>query len=146
LYGIPQLLNHPFFGLGMGALYRPFISKIDGYGNMGPHYTHNGHLWIAMKGGLFAWLALMAFLIIFIVQGLKKWRQVTDPSMQSLALGFSLVGLSVIIASILHPIIITLFWTPLLGIIFGINHVIFKLYTGETETVQTEALPAEYQT
>jgi len=99
-----------------------------------------------MKGGLLAWLALMAFLIIFIVQGLKKWRQVTDPSMQSLALGFSLVGFSVIIASILHPIIITLFWTPLLGIIFAINHVIFKLYIEEAETPQPEALSTGYQT
>lgn len=146
MYGIPQLLNHPFFGLGMGALYRPFISKIDGYGNMGPHYTHNGHLWVAMKGGLLTWLALMAFIAIFIVQGLKKWRQVKDPSMQSLSLGFTLVGLSVIIGSILHPIIITIFWTPLLGIIFAINHVIFKLYTEDAEAPPVEPLPNAYQT
>lgn len=130
-YGLPQIAKHPFFGLGMGAQYRPFISQIDGWGNMGPNYTHNGHLWIAMKGGLLSWISLMIFMVMFIVDGFKKWRKIQDPDKQSLALGFTLVAVSIIVASILHPIIITFFWTPLLGIIFAINHVLFKLYSEE---------------
>jgi O-antigen ligase len=111
----------------MGANFRPYLSEIDGWGSMGPHYTHNGHLWIAMKAGLLSWFSLLIFMVAFIVEGFKNWRKVIDPNKQSLALGFTLVGVSIIIGSILHPIIMTLAWTPLLGIIFGINHVIFKL-------------------
>ena len=130
-YGLPQIAQNPFFGLGMGAKYRPFISQIDGYGNMGPHYTHNGHLWIAMKAGLLSWISLITYLVMVIVDGFKKWQRVEDPDKQSLALGFTLVAVSIILASILHPIIITFFWTPLLGIIFAVNHLIFKLYLPE---------------
>ena len=140
-YGLPQIAEHPFFGLGMGADYRPYIEALDGYGSLGPHYTHNGHLWIAMKGGLLSWLSLMVFMVIFIVKGFLNWKKVKDPDMQSLALGFTLVAVSIIIASILHPIIMTLFWTPLLGIIFAINHVIFKFYVqDEKDESQEESL------
>ena len=127
-YGLPQIASNPVLGLGMGALYRPFIPQIDGWGNMGPHYTHNGHLWIAMKAGLLSWFALLSFMGMFIANGFKKWKRVKDPEMQSLALGFTLVAVSVLFGSILHPMIITFFWTPLLGVIFAINHVIFRLY------------------
>ena len=81
-YGLPQIANHPIFGLGMGALYRPFIPQIDGWGTMGPHYTHNGHLWIAMKGGLLSWFAMLSFMGMFIVNGFKNWKKVENPEMQ----------------------------------------------------------------
>jgi hypothetical protein len=143
-YGLPQVAANPFMGLGMGAYYRPFIPQIDGWGSMGPHYTHNGHLWIAMKGGLLAWFSMIVFMLMFIVQGFKNWQKIADPEKQSLTLGFTLVAVSIILGSILHPIIITLFWTPLLGMIFAVNHVIFKLYLEEetkTQEKRSELIP-----
>jgi hypothetical protein len=55
-----------------------------------------------------------------------------------LLLVVSLVGLSVFFASILHPIYMTLFWTPLLGISLGLNDVIQKLY-GSTDSTANPA-------
>jgi len=127
-YGIPQILKHPVLGVGPGANYRPFLENIDYPEFAGQRYSHNGHLWIAVKTGLPGWFFALSFLITFIVQGFKNWRKILDVRFQSIYLGFTLVGLSVLLASILHPIIITIFWTPLLGISLGINPVLLKLY------------------
>ncbi|NSW52429.1 MAG: O-antigen ligase family protein [Anaerolineae bacterium] len=145
-YGLPQIANHPLFGLGLGSNYRPFIEGIDYTEFQGQGYTHNGHLWIAMKTGLVGWFFFLTFLITFITNGFRNWRAVSNPRMQTIYLGFTLVGLSILLASILHPIVMTIFWTPVIGTFLGINDVIFRLYGSEESSVQVAAMPVSQPT
>ncbi|MCD4753649.1 MAG: hypothetical protein K8R40_11305 [Anaerolineaceae bacterium] len=100
-----------------------------------------------MKTGLVGWFFFLTFLITYIVDGFKKWRSINDIHLQSIFLGSTLAGLSILLASILHPIIMTIFWTPLIGIMIGINSVILNLNpsaeTTTEETISPNVLPQE---
>ena len=126
-YGFPQILAHPVFGLGLGAAYRPTLQNIDYAGFYGEKYTHNGLLWIAMKTGVIGFVLIMLVFIIPIVQGLKNWRKINDPLLQSVFLGTTLLLIGLMIGTNIHPLIITTFWTPLLGIFMGLNQSILNI-------------------
>ena len=126
-YGLPQVANHPILGLGLGARYRPYVYGIDYEAFDGRAYTHSAHLWIAMKTGLVGYLFFIIFSIAFLWRGFKYWRSIVNPDMRSIYLGFTLAYLGVLIGSITHPIAMTLYWTPIIGLMLGINEVILRL-------------------
>jgi O-antigen ligase len=126
-YGFRQVQQHPILGLGLGAEYRPAVFGIDHEYFDGRGYTHNAHLWLAVKTGLVGYLLFMWLAVLFVWRGFKRWNQVEDGHLKSVVLGTSLAMAGLIIAGILHPIFMTLFWTPLLGWMFGVNEVIYRL-------------------
>lgn len=126
-YGLEQIQNHPVIGLGLGAEYRPLVHDVDDEYFDGRGYTHNAHLWLAMKTGLVGYLLFMWLMIAFIARGFRRWHQITDEYLRSIVLGTTLAFLGLVIASILHPIFMTLFWSPLLGTMLGVNEVIYRL-------------------
>jgi O-antigen ligase len=126
-YGFRQVQQHPIIGLGLGAEYRPAVFGIDHEYFDGRGYTHNAHLWLAVKTGLVGYLLFMWLAVLFVWRGFKHWNQIEDGHLKSVVLGTSLAMAGLIIAGILHPIFMTLFWTPLLGWMFGVNEVIYRL-------------------
>ena len=128
IYGLPQVAAHPFMGLGLGAKYRPEVYSIDDEAKNTQHYTHNSHLWVAMKTGLIGYALLLLMSFTFIWRGFSYWSRIYDPYMSGIALGFALAYLSAFIAGLIHPIFVTLFWTPILGTMMGINEVIYRIY------------------
>jgi len=115
-------------GLGLGAKYRPEVYSIDDEAKNTQHYTHNSHLWVAMKTGLIGYALLLLMSFTFIWRGFSYWSRISDPYMSGIALGFALAYLSAFIAGLIHPIFVTLFWTPILGTMMGINEVIYRIY------------------
>jgi hypothetical protein len=126
-YGFRQVQQHPVLGVGLGADYRPAVFGIDDEYFDGRGYTHNAHLWLAVKTGLVGYLLFMWLAVLFVWRGFKHWNQIEDGHLKSVVLGTSLAMAGLIIAGILHPIFMTLFWTPLLGWMFGVNEVIYRL-------------------
>lgn len=127
IYGLPQIAAHPIMGLGLGAKYRPEVFTID-YGNVNlQHYTHNSHLWVAMKTGLVGYFLLLVISFIFVWRGFSHWSHITNHFWGGVSLGLSLAYLSAFIAAMIHPIYVTLFWTPILGTMMGINEAIYRL-------------------
>lgn len=125
-YGIPQMMSNPVFGIGMGALYRPYVAEIDHVNFDGRHYSHNGHLWIAMKTGLVGFFFWVWFGIAFVARGLKKWRLIKDLRYRGFVLGSTLVFLSIMFGTIAHPITMTLFWLPIITLMMGISEVLIQ--------------------
>ncbi len=128
VYGLPQIAAHPVMGMGLGAIYRPEIFYIDDPAKNMQHYTHNSHLWVAMKTGLVGYFLLLLFSFIFVWRGFTHWSKIPNQYMAGVALGFSMAYFSSLIVGMIHPIFVTLFWTPVLGTIMGINEVIYRLY------------------
>jgi O-antigen ligase len=125
-YGLPQLASQPLMGIGLGARYRPTLAQIDTPAFDGRRYTHNAHLWIAMKTGLVGYFLWAWLSIVFIWRGIKYWRLIADPQLRAIVLSFSLAYLGVMVGCILHPIVMTLYWVPVLAAMMGINEVIIR--------------------
>lgn len=131
IYAIPQIASHPLIGMGLGAVYRPIDSRIDfGYNpswNIRT-YIHNGHLWLLLKTGLIGYISLMWLFYRFISRGFLNWRQISDPLYKSIMLSFFATIIGVLIATIVNPILNSTYWTPLIGIMMGMNEVILKIH------------------
>jgi hypothetical protein len=125
-HALPQISSHLLLGLGLGARYRPFDSRLDSVDFDGRAYIHNGHLWIIMKTGLLGYLALMWLSLASLVRGFKYWRRVADPKMRGIILGFTLTYLGVMIGTIVNPMFMQWSWTPVIGLMMGVNEVTLR--------------------
>ncbi len=128
-YALPQIAAHPLIGLGLGANYRPLDNRIDfgvlGYDKLA--YIHNGHVWMILKTGIIGYLFFIWFLFLFLQRSFTHWRQISDPFQRAIVLAFAVAVIGILPAIIVNPIFEQSYWTPLLGIIIGINEVIFRI-------------------
>jgi O-antigen ligase len=130
-YAIAQIAMHPIIGIGMTARYRPWDPRIDTIDIRNLEYDfrqhiHNGHLKVLLNSGFAGYLCLMWLSFVFMLRGFRKWRKITDPKLQSAVLGFTLAYLAVFISSAVNSSFTQWQWTPVLGIILGVNEVIYK--------------------
>lgn len=130
-HAFPQIMSHPLIGLGLGARYRPWDPRLDwkapdGSGFDGRAYIHNGHLWILLKSGLLGYLCLLWLSLAFLVRGFEYWRRIPDRQMRGAVLGFTLTYIGVLIGAVVNPMFMQWFWTPVIGIMMGINEVVLK--------------------
>jgi hypothetical protein len=130
-YALQQIASHPLLGSGLGARYRPWDPRLDwrnadGSGFDGRAFLHNGHLWIMMKSGLLGYLCLMWLSLVFLWRGFKYWRFIPDPQMRGIVLGFTLTYLGVLIAAVVNSTFVQWFWTPVIGIMMGVNEVALR--------------------
>jgi O-antigen ligase len=141
-YALQQVVSHPLLGLGLGAQYRPFDSRIDyvGQGWDARGYIHNAHLWIMVDTGLLGYACLVWLSILFLIRGFQHWREIKDPKMQSLVLGTTLAYLGLLFTALVNPIFMQWGWVPVLGIILSVNEVVFKMNQPEFVDLPTENL------
>jgi O-antigen ligase len=135
-YALHQIMSHPLIGLGLGARYRPWDPELDrvrtDHSGFDPRtHMHNGHLWIIVKTGLLGYLCLMWLSLAFLWRGFKYWRAIPAPQMRGVALGFTLAYLGVLIAAVVNSTFIQWRWTPVIGIMMGINEVALRKTTLE---------------
>jgi O-antigen ligase len=131
-YAISAIASHPLIGLGMGARYRPFDSRLVARGGSDlSAFIHNGHLWILLQSGVLGYLSLFWLSIVFLTRGFRNWRNITNDRMRGVVLGFTLVFLALMIAAVVNSTFMRWYWTPVIGIIMGINEVILKNYPGK---------------
>ena len=136
-YAISTIAANPWIGLGMGFTYRPWDRRLDILGNPFDFrkFIHNGHLWILLQSGLLGYLAFMWLSLTFLMRGFKYWRSIADHRMRAVVLGFSLVYLAVLIAAVVNSTFMQWRWTPVIGIMMGINAVILMKFRQEKPVV-----------
>lgn len=136
-YAYAAIAQHPWLGMGMGFTYRPWDSRLDQSGNSAGNdfrrHIHNGHLWIMLQSGLLGYASLMWLSGVFLWRGLRNWRHIPDPKLRAMMLGFSLVYVAVMIAAIVNSSFTQWRWTPLLGMMMGINEGIQRLSPPRTK-------------
>jgi len=131
-YALSTIASHPLIGLGMGFTYRPWDSRLDQRGRPGSSdldfrkFIHNGHLWILLQSGLLGYLSLMWLSLAFLMRGFRYWRSVANSQLKGVVLGFTLIYLAVLIAAWVNSTFMRWYWTPVIGIIMGINEVILR--------------------
>jgi O-antigen ligase len=137
-YVPPIVSSHPFLGIGLGTRYRPYDPYVDSIIRVNYDtrtYIHNAHFWILMKTGLLGYSALVWLSVAFLTRGFKHWQRVSDPQMRGWALGFTLAYLGVPFGAIVNPIYMQWEWTPVIGVIMGINEIILRKATREESAV-----------
>ena len=127
-YALSTIASHPLIGLGMAFKYRPRDPRIEVSKDSDDFrgFIHNGHLWILLQSGLIGYLSLMWLSLAFLIRGFRYWRSVANDRMRGVVLGFTLVYLAVVIAALVNSTFMRWYWTPVIGIIMGINEVILR--------------------
>lgn len=130
-YAIVAIKANPWLGLGLGYTYRPWDSRIDQIDPTGTSYDfrkhiHNGHFWILLQSGLLGYFSLLWLSVVFVGRGLRHWRQVQDVKLRSVVLGFVLTYSVVFAAAVANSSFTQWRWTPILGIMMGINEVVIN--------------------
>jgi len=111
----------------MGARYRPFDPRLDQEeGWDARRFIHNGHLWVLLNTGVLGYLCLMWLSVTFSIRGFKSWRTISDHWMKGIVLGFTLVYLGLLIAAVVNSIFASWSWTPVIGIMMGVNEVALR--------------------
>ena len=135
-YAFSTIMSHPWIGLGMGFTYRPWDPRLDQRSAGGSGYDfrkhiHNGHLWILLQSGLLGYLSLTWLSFVFLMRGLRYWRGIASDRMRGVVLGFTLAYLVILIAAVANSTFVQWRWTPVIGIIMGINEVILMKFRQE---------------
>ena len=129
-YAVRQIMSHPWIGLGPGARYRPVDPRLDrgaDFTKIDPRrFIHNGHLAVMLGTGLLGYFCLAWLSAAFLIRGFRYWRIISDPQMRGLVLGFTLAFLGVLIAAVVNSTFMKWSWTPVIGIMMGINEVILR--------------------
>jgi O-antigen ligase len=135
-YALSAITSHPLIGLGMGFVYRPWDRNLDPRSKRGSGYDfrkhiHNGYFWILLQSGLLGFLGLMWLSIAFLMRGFRYWQSIPDDRMRGVFLGFTLVYSVVLIAAVANSTFMQWRWTPVIGIIMGINELILRKFGTE---------------
>jgi O-antigen ligase len=132
-YAYLAIGERPLIGLGMGTPYRPLDFRLD-YRNAdgtitnGISFIHNGYLRILIQSGILGFFSLVWLSGLFLYRGFKFWRTLNHDQMKAVVMGNLLVYLAILIAAVANSTFMQWRWTPLLGIIFGVNEVIYRFY------------------
>lgn len=127
-YAVRQIASHPLLGLGLGARYRPFDPRLDYWGVEwdARSFIHNGHLWVLLTTGAPGYISLTWLSVAFLIRGFRYWRRVSDSQTRGIVLAFTLAYLGVLIAALVESVFMAWCWTPLIGIMMGVNEVALR--------------------
>ena len=71
-------------------------------------------------------IAILVF-ILFLQHSLANWKRIHDPYLKAIVLTFAVTVVGLLPATSVNPIFAESYWSPLLGIMIGINEVIYML-------------------
>jgi hypothetical protein len=145
-YAVKRLWPIPVLGLGLGARYRPYVSQLDWGPYDGRGYIHNAHLWVILKGGFGSYITLLLMYWVFLTRGIRYWRRVPERWLGTVMLAFSLSSISLLLSAIVDPLLVDLSWTPIAGIMFGVNEYLVYSVKSAERAARLRALLAAAQT
>lgn len=130
-YALSAIASSPLIGQGLGAKYRPWDPRLDwidadGVAHDLRGHIHNGHLWILLQSGLLGYLSLTWLSLAFFRRGFGYWRVIPDDRMRGVVLGLTLAYLAVFIAAVANSSFMQWYWTPVIGIMLGVNEVVLR--------------------
>ena len=125
-YTIPQIVSHPVLGIGMGASYRPYDSRLDWPGHNLQRYTHNAHIWLIMKTGLIGYLCMVWLSVVFVARVFKHWRHISNLELRGAVLSFAITYIGVLAASLVNPIFMQYYWAPVIGLMMGVSELAIR--------------------
>lgn len=129
-YAFAAIREQPLLGRGLGASFRPLDPRLDWRDEKGLHdlsnHLHNAHLGVVVQSGVVGYACLVWLSVVVLRRGLAGWRSVPNDRMRAVVLGFTLVYLTLLIAAGANSLFMLSYWTPVIGIIIGVNEAILR--------------------
>jgi hypothetical protein len=123
-YAVREIAAHPLLGLGLGSRYRPFDGRLDSGQDWDARgYIHNGHLWLILATGLIGYSFFIWLSGSLLARGLRFAGSGTADPLRGSVAGFALAYMAVVVGSIVNPMYMQRYWTPLIGIMLGVIEV-----------------------
>ena len=122
-YASLQIVSHPFIGIGLGTLYRPWIPGKDWEGFDGRGWIHNGFYWLLLRTGGIGFISMMGMMLAFVVRGFKYWRTVPHGAY---VLGSTLAIIGMLMGNWVEPMISEWYWAALTATLMGLNEVAIR--------------------
>jgi hypothetical protein len=117
-YALRQFVSHPFIGVGLGTMYRPWVPDKDWSGYDGRRYIHSGFYWLLLRTGGIGFLSMLAMMTAVVVRGFKYWRVVPNGVY---VLGFTLAIVGMLMGNWVEPLISEWYWTGVTATLMGLN-------------------------
>jgi len=117
-YASRQIISHPFIGIGLGSIYRPWVPGKDWEGFDGRGWIHNGFYWLLLYTGGIGFISMMGVMIAVVVRGFRYWR---SAPYGAYVLGSTLAIIGMLMGNWVEPMISQGSWTPLTAILMGLN-------------------------
>lgn len=139
-YALSAIAANPWIGMGMGFTYRPWDSRIDIPGNTYDFrkHIHNGHFWIILQSGLLGYLSFIWLSLAFLIRGFKHWRSIGNDYLRGVVIGFTVAYLAILVAAAVNSTFMQWRWTPVIGIMMGVNEVILMKFCQEKALDQSD--------
>jgi putative inorganic carbon (HCO3(-)) transporter len=134
-YALQQIITHPILGLGLGVFYRPYDPRLDFGSQILTNYIHSGQLGLILDTGILGYICFLWLSGLFILRGLKFWKTIQESEERAIFLAMTLSYIGIFAAAIVSPIFQQWYWTPVLGIMMGINEVIFSIDSDRSQDV-----------
>jgi hypothetical protein len=125
-YALSYLMPPRILGLGLGAFYRPF-TELDWADYDGRGYLHNGHFWLLIKAGFFAYLCFAWMSLSALHRGFTRWRHL-PVEVGATTLGLALSFLIVLVGSMTSPMLMEWFWAPVVAVLLSLNELTFNAF------------------
>jgi len=139
-FALQRIREHPLLGIGLGSRYRSNLLYWSNGEDPLQGYIHNGYLWILVKTGVAGLVPLLWFWIAFLRRGLRNWRRVGDPFLQSAVLGFTLSAVGYLMMAVTIPVFMDWHSVVISAVTFGAATSILSLY-GEAEPARAANAP-----
>jgi O-antigen ligase len=122
----PHIVDHPWFGIGVGATYR-YADAWDEGGQVhylrGVGYIHNAYVLLLTHSGIIGFTTCMAMFVIFFARARKIYHQLDTLEDKAIVMA-SIGGIaSVLLASIMQPSLWHPPAVPCIGTVFGLVEV-----------------------
>jgi O-antigen ligase len=122
----PQIVEHPWFGVGVGGDYR----SEEAWDDVGQaaymrrvSYIHNAYFLLLTHTGVLGFVSCMAMFIIFLVRAQKIFRTLDRPEDRAVVMAAIGAIASVLLGSMMQPSLWYPPTVPCIGIIFGLVEV-----------------------
>lgn len=133
-YAWAHILEHPIFGIGLGTPYRPPLYE----GELIAYYVHNAYVWIWLAAGLFGLVPFLLLSARFLRRGFRHWRNVQDSLLRTVALGFTVAYLGMMISNLVAPSYLEHWSLVLFGVMLGTNESIMMVMKRPTSAKRRE--------
>jgi O-antigen ligase len=119
---IPQIIDNPILGLGLGHDYRqPMLSITPGNdADTQSRFIHNGYLYVALKLGIPALICYLLFISVYFVQARKTIHLLTDQRQRAYLAATTGLMVMPLFTSLTRPEWMTASSTAVFAICFGL--------------------------
>jgi O-antigen ligase len=101
-YALPQIIDHPILGLGIGNRYRPFFGE-ELHSFALDWYAHNVYLWIAVMMGMVGLIPFLWLCMAYVLRSLRQWRAIRPDSLRGPYLGFVMGFIGMMVSNLVAP-------------------------------------------